>query len=101
MFETLENVFEKSKQPLDRRWPISMYSANAVVGLGFLMEGMRRHHPFGAVVGAVVFLLSLIWLITTVRSPVPVSRRDLWVRGRIVVWILMAYEIAYTAAAAR
>ena len=99
MFETLEDVFEKSKQLLDRRWPISMYSADAVVGLIFLMEGIRRHHPFGAAIGAVVFLLSLIWLIATIKSPVPASRRDLWVRSQIVVWILMAYEIAYTVAA--
>jgi hypothetical protein len=57
------------------------------------------HHPFGAVVGAVVLLLSLIWLITTIRSPVPVTRCDFWVRGQIVIWILMAYQVAYTVAA--
>jgi len=62
-------------------------------------RGVRRHAPVGLLVGAVVFLLSLIWLITTVRSQVPVSRRDVWVRGRIVVWILLAYQVAYTVAA--
>jgi hypothetical protein len=98
MFETLEDVLEKSKRLLDRRWPPLMYSTYVVVGLFCLIEGVRRHHPFGAVVGAVVFLLSLIWLTTTIRSPVPVTRRDLWVRGQIVIWILMAYEIAYTVA---
>jgi hypothetical protein len=99
MFETLEDVFEKSKPPLDRRWPPLMYSTDVVVGLFFIIEGVRRHHPLGAVVGAVVFLLSLIWLITTTKSPVPVTRRELWVRGQIVVWILMAYQMAYTVAA--
>ncbi len=98
MFETLEEMREKSQRPLDRGDPILMYSMYVVVGLFYLIEGVRRHHPFGAVVGAVVLLLSLIWLITTLRSPVPVTRRDLWVRGQIVICILMAYEIAYTVA---
>jgi hypothetical protein len=98
MFETLEDALEKSKRPLDRRWPPLMYSAYVVAGLFYLIEGVRRHAPFGAIVGVVVFLLSLIWLITTIRSPVPVTRRDFWVRGQIVSWILMAYEIAYTVA---
>jgi ankyrin repeat protein len=98
MFETLEDKFEKSQPPLDRRWPIVLFTAGAVVGLVYLMEGVRRHDPLGAVVGAVVSLLFLIWLMTTVRSPVPVSRRDFWVRSRIVVWILFAYQAAYTVA---
>jgi hypothetical protein len=98
MFETLEDVLEKSKPPLARGYPIVMYGMYVVVGLFYLIEGVRRHHPFGAVVGAVVFLLSLIWLITTIRLPVPVSRHDYWVRGLIVSWILMAYEIACTVA---
>jgi hypothetical protein len=99
MFESLEDAFEKSKPPLDRGYSILVYSMYVVVGLFYLIEGVRRHRPFGAAVGAVVFLLSLIWLITTIRSPVPVTRRDFWVRGQIVLWILMAYEIAYTVAA--
>jgi hypothetical protein len=39
MFETLEDVFEKSKRPLDRRWPPLMYSTDVVVGLFYLTEG--------------------------------------------------------------
>jgi len=96
MFESLEDAFEKSKPPLDRGDPILVYSLYVVVGLFYLIEGVRRHHTFGAVVGAVVILLSLIWLIKTIRSPVPVTRHDLWVRGQIVIGILMAYETAYT-----
>jgi hypothetical protein len=99
MFESLEDAFEKSKPPLDRGYPILIYSMDVVIGLFYLIEGVRRHHPFGAVVGAVVFLLSLTWLITTIRSRVQVTRRDFWVRIQIVLWILMAYQIAYTAAA--
>jgi|SRR5580704_10045501 hypothetical protein len=96
MFETLEDMREKSRPPLDREDPILIYGMYVVVGLFYLIEGMRRHQPFGAVVGAVVCLLSLIWLITTIRSPVPVTRHDFWVRGQILLGILMAYEMAYT-----
>jgi hypothetical protein len=99
MFETLEDRFEKSRRPLDRRWPLLTYSMNIVVGLFYTVEGLRRHGPLAVIVGAVVFLLSLIWLITGIKSPTPVSRRDFWVRGQTLVWILMAYEIAYTVAA--
>ena len=98
MFETLEDMREKSRPPLDRGDPILIYGMYVVVGLFYLIEGIRRHHPFGAVVGAVVCLLSLTWLITTIRSPALVTRRDLWVRSQIVLCILMAYEIAYSVA---
>jgi len=98
MFETLEDMREKSQRPLGRGWPLLMYSMNVVLSLLYMITGMRRHQPLGVLVGAVVFLLSLIWLITTIRSPVRVSRRDVWVRGRIVIWILMAYQVAYTVA---
>ncbi len=98
MFETLEDMREKSQGPLDRRWPLLMYSMDVIVGLVYIIDGMRRHQPFGVLVGAVVFLLSLIWLITTIRSPVRARRRDVWVRCQIVVWILMAYQVAYTVA---
>jgi len=99
MFESLDDAFEKSKPPLDRGYPILIYSMDVVIGLFYLIEGVQRRRPFGAVVGAVVILLSLTWLITTIRSRVQVTRRDFWVRIQIVMWILMAYEIAYTAAA--
>jgi hypothetical protein len=99
MFETLEDMFEESKQPLDRRWPILMYSIFAVYGLVYLILAVRRHQPLGLVVGAVMFLLSLIWLTTTIRSPVPVTRRDSRVRRTILLLLPLAYEIASTVAA--
>lgn len=98
MFETLEEMCEKSQRPLDRRWPLLIYGMDIVIGLFYMIVGVPRHQPVGVVVGAVVFLLSLIWLITTIRSPVRLSRRDFWVRGRTVIWILMAYQLAYTVA---
>jgi hypothetical protein len=99
MFETLEDSFEKSKPPLDRGWPILMYGESAVAGLVFLVQAGRKYQPVGLVVGAVMFLLSLIWLITTIRSPVPETRRDFRVRSAILLWLPLAYEIAYTVAA--
>ena len=98
MFETLEDMREKSQRPMDPFWPLLMYSMDAVLGLLYIITGMRRHQLFGVLVGAVVFVLSFIWSITTIRSPVRVSRRDVWVRGQIVICILMAYQVAYTVA---
>jgi hypothetical protein len=98
MFETLEEMSERSKRPLRRRWAILEYSAFALVGVVYVMEGIQRNHPVEAVVGAVVSLLSLTWLITTARLPGPVRRRDFWQRGQILIWILLAYQIAYTVA---
>ena len=99
MFETLEDRFEKSKRPLDRGWPFLTYSIYVVGGLFYIFDGVRRRHPLGVVVGAVVFLLSLIWLIRTINSPVPLNRRDFLIRLQSLVGILLAYEIAYTVAA--
>jgi len=98
MFETLEETSERSKRPLRRRWAILEYSAFALVGVDYVIEGIRRNHPVESVVGAVVSLLSLTWLITTARLPGPVRRHDFWERGQILVWILLAYQIAYTVA---
>jgi hypothetical protein len=98
MFETLEDMREKSQRPLGRGTALILYSFDFVVGLVYTISGVRRHQSLAVLVGAVVFLLSLVWLVTTIRSPVRVSRRDVWVRGQIVICILMAYQVAYTVA---
>jgi hypothetical protein len=98
MFETLEDMREKSQRPLGRGTALLIYSFDFVVGLFYIISGMRRHQSLAVLVGTVVFLLSLIWLVATIRSPVQVSRRDVWVRGQIVICILMAYQVAYTVA---
>ncbi|HXJ88056.1 MAG TPA: hypothetical protein VMS18_14640 [Candidatus Binatia bacterium] len=98
MFETLEDLREKSQRPLGRGTALLMYSFDFVVGLFYIVSGMRRHQSLAVLVGAIVFLLSLIWLVATIRSPVQVSRSDVWVRGQIVICILMAYQTAYTVA---
>jgi len=101
MFETLEDMREKSQRPMDPFWPLLMYSMDIVLGLFYTISGMQRHQRLGALVGAVVFLLSLVWLITTIRSRIRLSRRDVWIRGQIVIWILFAYQAAYTVARLR
>jgi len=95
MFETLEDSFEKSKPPLDRGYPILMYSIYAVVSSIVLILTKRRHgfsQLFSLVDWAVVFLLSVTWLVTTLRSSVPVCRRDCVVRGNILLLLLMAQD---------
>jgi len=45
-----------------------MYSMDIVLGLFYIISGMQGYQGLGVFVGAVVFLLSLVWLITTIRS---------------------------------
>ena len=98
MFETLEGMREKSQRPLSRGTALLIYCFDFAVGLLYIISGMRRHQSLAVLVGAIVFLLSLIWLVALIKSPGRVSRRDFWIRGQIVIWILMAYQVAYTVA---
>jgi hypothetical protein len=91
MFETLEDAFEKSKPPLDRGWPILMYSANVVLSsFALILEGRHGFSPgharllFSLVVWAVMFLLSLTWLVASLKSSVPITRRDCGIRFTIL-----------------
>jgi len=95
MFETLEDSFEKSKPPLDRGYPILTYSFYAIVSSMALIVGVRGHgfsRPFSLVVWAVMFLLSSIWLVASLRSSVPMSRRDFRVRSQILIFLLFAWD---------
>jgi len=98
MFETLENMREKSQRQMSRGTTLFMYSFDFALGLLYIVSGTRRHQTLAVLVGGVVFLLSLVWLVATLRSPFQVSRRDVWVRGQIVICILLAYQVAYTVA---
>jgi hypothetical protein len=102
MFETLEDAFEKSKPPLDRGWPILMYSANVVLSsFGLILEGghgFSQGHArllFSLIVWADMFLLSLTWLVASLKSSVPTTRRDCGVRFIILqVLFLLAAGLA-------
>src|SRR5262252_4302523 len=56
------------------------------------LRTLKGTNPLGPVIGVIVSMLCLIWLITSIRSPVPESRHDFWVRSQIAIWILMAYQ---------
>jgi len=95
MFETLEDSFEKSKPPLDRGWPILLYSGFVVLSSIAFTLGVRKHgfnHPFSLVVWATMFSLSLIWLVTSLRSQASMTRRDFAIRSNILLLLLMALE---------
>jgi hypothetical protein len=95
MFETLEDAFEKSKPPLDPGWPILMYSTNVVLcSFALIVEGWHgfsQGHArllFSLIGWAVMFLLCLTWLVASLRSSVPITRRDFGVRLTIL-WVLL------------
>ena len=92
MFEILEDAVEKSKPPLDRGVPILTYSIHGVLSFICLSFGIERHglsRLFSLVVWTVMFLLSLNWLLTSLRSSVPTARSDFWVRYKILWALLM------------
>ncbi len=98
MFETLEDKFEKSKPPLARTVPILLYSGYLILSFIVLTVAVRRsgfHHLFSLVVWAVIFCLSLIWLVTSLRSSVPVTRRDFAIRSAILLLLLVADDLPY------
>jgi len=95
MFETLE----PPEQTVARRWPLLMYSTYALGGLVFLIFGVRRHgfsQPFRLAVGGVMLILSLAWLVTTLRAKSPMTSRNFGVRQMILIVLLMAHQIAST-----
>ncbi len=94
MFESLD----PQEQTVSRQWPLLMYGTSAVGGFVFLILGVRRHgfsQPFRLVVGAAMFLLSVTWLATTLRSTGPMTNRNFGLRNIILILLLMAHEIAY------
>ena len=91
MFETLD----PPAQTVTRRWPLLMNGTYAVVGLGFLLLGLLRHQPFRLVIGAAMLLMSLTWLVTTVKSTSPMTNRQFRVRTVILILLLVAEETAY------
>ena len=93
MFETSD----PEEQVVARRWPLLMYGTYAAAGLVFLILGVHRHgfsQPFRLAVGAAMFLLSLFWLVKTLRSTLPVTTRSFGVRNIILILLLMAHTMA-------
>lgn len=91
MFETLGGPLDRT---VNRRWPLLEYSTCAVVGLFFLISEVRRHgfsQPFWPVVLTATFLLSLTWVVTTLRSTVPPTYREVNFRHFILILPLMIF----------
>jgi len=91
MFETLGDPLDRT---VNRRWPILEYSTFAIAGLFFLIMDVRRHgfsQPFWLVVLAAIILLSLTWLVTTIRSTVPPTYREVNFRYIILLLPLLIF----------
>jgi hypothetical protein len=92
MFETLE----PPEQLVARPWPLLMYGTYSLAGLAFFLLGVRRHglsQPFGLAIAAIMVVLSLAWLVMTLRSKSPLSSRSFGVRSIILLVLLMAHDI--------
>ena len=92
MFETLE----PPEQLVARRWPLLMYGTYCLAGLVFVVLGVRRHgfsQPYSLAIGAVMFVLSLVWFVTTLRSKSPLSSRRFGIHNIVLLVLLMAHDI--------
>lgn len=92
MFETLE----PPEQVVARRWPLLLYGTYLLGGLVYVVFGVRRHgfsQPINLAIGCVMFLLSLTWLITTLKSKSPLTNREFRFRVIILVLLQMAQEL--------
>jgi hypothetical protein len=92
MFERLE----PPEQPVARRWPLLMYGTYSLIGILFLLLGVLRHglsQPFSLAIAAIMVVLSLVWLVMTLRSKSPLSGRTFSVRMIALLLLLMAHDI--------
>jgi hypothetical protein len=92
MFETLE----PPQQMLARRWPLLMYGAYCVAGLGLAVLSVRRHgfsQPVGLVTACAMFFLSLFCFSSTLRSAASLTKRKDLVQGVLLLLIMMLQVI--------
>jgi hypothetical protein len=90
VFETLERPDE---EPVRRRWLLLMYGTYCLGGLLFVILGVRRHglsQPAHLALSCLMFFLSLMWLVTTLRAETPLNSRKAGFRNIILVLLLMA-----------
>jgi ankyrin repeat protein len=92
MFETLDAPLDKT---VDRRWPLLTYSLYAIGGLLILILEVRKHgfsEPYRLVVPAAMFLLSFTWLVATLGSEVPPTRRQVRFRSITLLFLMMTVD---------
>ena len=95
MFESLE----PPEQRVSRRWPLLFYGFYAFAGIVFLVLGVNRHgfsHPFSLAIDALMFFLSLTWLMTTLRSGTEATSRHFKLRVIILILLLLAHNLPAT-----
>ena len=91
MFETLE----PPEQFVARRWLLLMYGTYCLGGLGFVFLDVRRHGftpPVHLSFSCVMFSLSLMWLVTTLKSGTPVTSRKAEFRNMALLLLLAAVD---------
>jgi hypothetical protein len=93
MFETLERPPE---EPIDRRWPIMFYGVYCLIGLVSFSGNLSRHRfsqPAILAVAAIMFFLSLTFLVSALRSPSPLGTRKL--RVTLILLLLLMFCLQY------
>jgi hypothetical protein len=91
MFETLE----PPDQIVARRWPLLTYGTYGLAGLALAVLSVRRHgflQPVSVAIACVMFFLSLVWFVTTLRSASPLTNRKYGVRSIVLLLLLMAHQ---------
>jgi hypothetical protein len=91
MFETLEPPLRL----VPRRYPILLYGIYCLMGLMFLVLGVRRHgfsQPAHLALSCVMFCLSLVWLIGALKSESPLTNHKAGLRNLILLLLLVAHN---------
>jgi hypothetical protein len=90
MFETLE----PSERPAEPRWLFSVfYGTYCLVGLVSGTLSVKRHgfsQPTQLALSCVMFFLSLIWLVATLRSGTPLTSRRAGFRNIVLLLVFLA-----------
>jgi hypothetical protein len=70
-----------------------MYGTYCLAGLVFVILGVRRHglsQPVHLALSCVMFSLSLMWLVATLKSGTPLTSRKAGFRNAILLLLLTA-----------
>lgn len=92
MFETLQPV----DRPVARGWALFMYGSYSLLGLAFVVISLSRHglsHPTRLILSGVMFSLSLIWLVATLKARTPLTIRSIGYRPIVLLILLEALNL--------
>jgi hypothetical protein len=92
MFE----IFPPVDRPVARGWPLFMYSTVGLVGLANVVVNVSRHgfsHPTRLILSGVMFFLSLIWLVATLKARTPITIRSIGYRPIVLLVLLEALNL--------